>query len=281
MKVDTSHWHLRGNYPYNCKYKLRYHRISQKKLSSIKIMHNWPKKGIPQIGAIHPQAKRCSTFSLKMPYPHTKRLCLPNGKTWSAACSTQLVGQERSPRDGFIPCASAPEAAGSAAAGALHDQRRGGGEAHCLDKLSCRELICIVFFSILCPFCLKSSKRLNKDIPLADSRLAPNCIYSVMAGQNDWDYYKCTNVMIRDPWASCGGESILFLEQVESSQDHDPKEHPKDGGHDVGVLLHLKSKQTTHWLSSSTIPTLSSPPSSTSSPIWSPSIKVSKRKGPA
>ena len=145
----------------------------------------WVARPIPQIGAIHPQAKRCSTFSLKMPYPHTKRLCLPNGKTWSAACSTQLVGQERSPRDGFIPCASAPEAAGSAAAGALHDQRRGGGEAHCLDKLSCRELICIVFFSILCPFCLKSSKRLNKDIPLADPRLAPNCIYSVMAGQND------------------------------------------------------------------------------------------------
>ena len=51
-------------------------------------------------------------------------------------------------------------------------------------------------------FCLKSSKRLNKDIPLADSRLAPNwqpCIYSVMAGQNDLDNYKCTNVMIRDP----------------------------------------------------------------------------------
>ena len=138
---------------------------------------------IPQIGAIHPQAKRCSTFSLKMPYPHTKRLCLPNGKTWSAACSTQLVGQERSPRDGFIPCASAPEAAGSAAAGALHDQRRGGGEAHCLDKLSCRELICIVFFSILCPFCLKAARDSIKTYHWLI--LDWHRIYSVMAGQND------------------------------------------------------------------------------------------------
>ena len=49
MKVDTSHWHLRGNYPYNCKYKLRYHRISQKKLSSNKIMHKWPNKGLSTV----------------------------------------------------------------------------------------------------------------------------------------------------------------------------------------------------------------------------------------
>ena len=42
-----------------------------------------------------------------------------------------------------------PEAAWSATAGLPHGGRQGGGEAHGLDRLSCLELICIVFVFLL------------------------------------------------------------------------------------------------------------------------------------
>ena len=87
------------------------------------------------------------------------------GETWSAACSAQLVGQGSGSRDGPIPCASAPEAAGSVAAGALHGRHRGGGEAHCLINSFVVNWFALFSFFILCPFCFKSRKRLNKDIP--------------------------------------------------------------------------------------------------------------------